>query len=240
MTLPPPPKALNIWKILTIVLLAVVIIIGAIVGILATNHGTFNPATPTPTLTLTPTATPTLTATPTASKPTTMPTLTAPYVKVDYQTVGWFYNGWAVLDYNYTYLVLNVTITNHGYSQVNTDGSDGFSVVIDGNMYKALFLTPFNELTNASIIDKIYYAQKAEYDNYNFYSNPNLPSLPNPATLLDTGSINGLVFFQFGNPDVYPQQPQILNETFTLQYSVTYGSDATISGPNATVVINQK
>lgn len=37
MTLPPPPKTPNIWKTLAIVLLAVLIIMGAIVGILSTN-----------------------------------------------------------------------------------------------------------------------------------------------------------------------------------------------------------
>ena len=37
MTFPPPPKTPNIWKTLAIVLLAVVIIMGAIVGILSTN-----------------------------------------------------------------------------------------------------------------------------------------------------------------------------------------------------------
>ena len=37
MTLPPPPKTPNIWKTLAIALLVVVIIMGAIVGILSTN-----------------------------------------------------------------------------------------------------------------------------------------------------------------------------------------------------------
>jgi len=38
MTLPPPPKTPNSWKILTIVLLVVVIIMGAIVGILLSTN----------------------------------------------------------------------------------------------------------------------------------------------------------------------------------------------------------
>jgi hypothetical protein len=37
MTLPPPRKTTNIWKTLAIALLVVVIILGAIVGILSTN-----------------------------------------------------------------------------------------------------------------------------------------------------------------------------------------------------------
>ena len=37
MTLPPPPKKSNIWKTLAIALLVVVIILGAIVGVLSTN-----------------------------------------------------------------------------------------------------------------------------------------------------------------------------------------------------------
>lgn len=45
MTLPPPPKTPNIWKTLAIVLLVVVIILGAIVGILSTNLPSTNQGT---------------------------------------------------------------------------------------------------------------------------------------------------------------------------------------------------
>jgi hypothetical protein len=177
------------------------------------------------------------TAVSSTSTPTVMPTLATSYVEVDYQTVGWFYYG---VGYNYTYLVLNVTITNHGYSQVNVIGSYGFSVVVNGDAYQALFSSySLSSIDNASIINKAYNVFQEFYDFsahtfcYSFLGS----DLPNPATLLDTGSVNGLVIFQFGNPNVYPQQPQILNEPFVLQYSVTYGNEN--FPPNAKVIINQ-
>ncbi len=161
------------------------------------------------------------------------PALTTSYVEVDYQTVGWFY---ATPDgelyssmYNYTYLVLNVTITNHGYSQVNVNGVDGFSVLVNENNY--LPTTSFYVLYNSAGV--------------NIPWNFGTSTPPNPATLLDTGTVSGIVVFQFGspaNPDIYPQptpQPQIINQVFTLQYSVSYGSNGALSGPYATVVINQ-
>jgi hypothetical protein len=178
-----------------------------------------------------------------SSIPTAVPVVTTPYVEVDYQTVGWFFSTTTPnLEYNYTYLVLNVTITNHGYSQINTIGSYGFSVVINGNKYQALYSTPFPSILNASIINKVYdvYQQNYDFDShfYYYFWNPLCdPSLPNPATLLDTGNITGLVFFQFGSPTVYPQPAQVLNEPFVLQYSVTYGNEN--FPPNAKVVINQ-
>ena len=45
MSLPPPLKTPNLWKILSIVLLIVVIIMGAIVGILANNPSSTNQGT---------------------------------------------------------------------------------------------------------------------------------------------------------------------------------------------------
>jgi hypothetical protein len=183
---------------------------------------------------------------PLPSTPTPKITSTS-YVEVNCQIVGWFYGTGNLPDanYNYTYLVLNVTITNHGYSQVNTIGSYGFSVVVHGNTFQALYSTPLLSILNASNINEVnnVYQQNYDFDSHFYYSfYPSLfdPNLPNPATLLDTGSINGLVVFQFGSSTIYPQPAQILNEPFTLQYSVTYGNEATLSGPNATAAINQK
>ena len=226
-------------KVLIVIVVLFVFLI--VVGAIANYYILTKPNTTSPIVTIAP-------STPT---PTPAPTITpASYVEVDYQTVGWFYgtNEPPDYSYNYTYLVLNVTITNYGYSQVNVIGSDGFSVVVNSNTYQASFLSPSYLLYNVSNIDKVYNVFRGGYDffqntsYYSFYPPlplPN-PSLPDSATLLNTGSINGLVFFQFGSPTVYPQQPQILNEPFTLQYSVTYGNDATLSEPKANVVINQK
>ena len=191
----------------------------------------------------TPTATPTFSIpniTSSTPAPITTPALTTSYVEVDYQIVGWFYSnsGDSLTDtsYNYTYLVLNVTVTNYGYSQVNVIGNMGFSVAVNSNDYTSMLSNPSvwgGGVFNGTISD-FYGMQTA----YTFSS-----ELPDPATLLNTGSVNGIVIFQLGSPTVYPPQPQILNEPFTLQYSVAYGDSlgATIglSGPYATVVINQ-
>ena len=198
----------------------------------------------------TPTATPTFSIpniTSSTPAPITTPALTTSYVEVDYQIVGWFYGAGNGVSqgmqnselpdpsYNYTYLVLNVTITNYGYSQVNAIGSDGFSAAINNNTYQPLLystsLSIWSALNNVNLSNNGSSSQLSDLLSL---------SLPNPATLLNTGIINGLVIFQFGNPNIYPQQPQILNEPFTLQYSVTYGVFETLSGPCATVVINQK
>ena len=78
------------------------------------------------------------------------------------------------------------------------------------------------------------------------------PNLPDKAILLDTGRVNGIIIFRFGDPDVYPQQPQILDKPFTLKYLVSYGDSVSLvtrqvswliygqhTGPYAKVVINQ-
>ena len=53
---------------------------------------------------------------------TPVPSINQPYVEVDYKVVGWFWSktpkGGFVSYYNYTRLVLNVTIINKGYSEV--------------------------------------------------------------------------------------------------------------------------
>ncbi len=198
---------------------------------------------PTPSPTPMPTvSTPNTLPTPDYTSPTSTPTATPPistfYVEVDYQTVGWFYSSAGnMLDsnYNYTFLVLNVTITNHGYSQINVIGDNGFSLLVNNEEYTPLISLP-NSMYNGSTTS-FYDMQKS----YSFAS-----KLPSEAILLDTGSVNGTIVFKFGNPNVYPQQPQILNKPFVLQYSVSYGDSVPLwkrqiiqSGPYAQVVINQ-
>ena len=155
-----------------------------------------------------------------SSVPRTIPNatlaLTMPYVEVDYQIVGWFYGtpgkSQSTANYNYTYLVLNVTITNHGYSQINIIGNNGFSVLINEKKYMPL-ISNYISFYNGSISD--FYGMQSIYS---FNS-----ELPSQAILLDIGSVNGILIFEFGDPNVYPQQPQILNKSFALQYSVSYG-----------------
>ena len=167
----------------------------------------------------------------------TTPTPATSYVEVDYRTVGWFYGIPQFENYNYTYLVLNVTVTNHGYSQVNVIGNNGFSVAINSNDYTPMLSTIWNnQLFNGTVSDYGYQIP------YSFSSD-----LPSQAILLDTGSVNGIVIFQLGSPNVYPQQPQILNEPFSLKYSVSYGDSVPLLerqiydlGPYAKVEVNQR
>lgn len=175
-----------------------------------------------------------------SAAPDATPASTIPYVEVGYQTVGWFYSTMDESplhsnDYNYTYLVLNVTITNYGYSQVNVIGVNGFSVLVNNDEYTPL-ISLSNSMYNGSA-SSFYNMQKS----YSFTS-----KLPSEAILLDTGSVNGTVVFKFGNPNVYPQQSQILNKPFVLQYSVSYGDSVPLwkrqviqAGPYANVIVNQ-
>ncbi len=165
-------------------------------------------------------ASPSITTSPQSNPSSTSTPLTgSPYVGVDYSTIGWFINN---LDsYNYTYLVLNVTITNHGYQQINTNGINGFDVVINNVKYSATAVYPVLDTESNNAI--------------NAYFMPNqLPS----NTLLNTGSITGGIMFQFGNANDIPSPPQIVNVPFILQYTVTYGTN-TLFPPNAKVIINQ-
>jgi len=168
-------------------------------------------------------------------------------------------------DGNFTYLVLKVTITNTYSQQVNVTGVKGFSVIIDGNTYQAVqlpsttlsvfspyyyegnVLTPYfyntTNINNSFGLEYVY--ETFSYSSaipptllpMPYYNIPTSICIPNQWTLLKNGSVSGLIVFQFGEVNVSPPQPQILNEPFTLQYSVTYGNEATLS---ATVVINQK
>jgi hypothetical protein len=145
-----------------------------------------------------------------------------PFVAVDYNAVGWFYSINSVQDtsYNYTYLVLNITITNHQYSEININQSNGFTVKIDDKEYKP------------SVAPPLFIFNGTESSDY--YSYPS--TLPYNTVLLDNESVNGYVVFEFGDSTLIP--PPIINVPFTLQYSVTFGNQ-TNSAPKATVVVNQ-
>jgi len=137
----------------------------------------------------------------------------SPFIEVTYETVGWFYGSDSenTGGYNYTYLVLNVTIANDGYSQVNPDQGQ-FSVAISGNSYSA----------EGSILGLPYiYNYSSQIFGYTAYE-LGLSDFPS-VTLLNGGVISGTIAFQFGNPNDVPQPPQIWNAPFSLTYSVTYG-----------------
>lgn len=154
--------------------------------------------------------------------------------------VGWFYSkSNSILDstdYNYTYLVLNVTITNHGYSQVNIISDNGFSILVNNFEYSTfsyIRVWLYNGTKTTSTYPTL--------QGYSFEKD-----LPTQGVLLNNGVVSGIVIFQCGDPNVYPQQPQILNKPFKLQYSVSYGDDYPLYvrlvydlGPYAKVIIKE-
>ncbi|MGA2522952.1 MAG: hypothetical protein ABSF65_02220 [Candidatus Bathyarchaeia archaeon] len=101
----------------------------------------------------------------------------SPYVEVDYSKVGWFFDGLANSGgYNYTYLVLNVNITNHGYNQVNINDLSsqqfgGFSVKIGNTIY---YTSYGGNMVNDSYLWSLGY----EYST----------TMPYKITLLNTGT----------------------------------------------------
>jgi cytoskeletal protein RodZ len=219
-----------------IVIVAVVIFLGIVGAIVYFSTSAKQNTTTGPIVTIapTPTETPTTTTTPqttSAPTPTPAPTMTpTPYVEVDYTTVGWFFssitvNSYATGGYNYTYLVLNVNITNHGYDQVNVNDlsdsySGGFSVNVDNVMYYTC--------------DSVFGYNNSLQWAYGYSYTTTMPST---ITLLNTGTYDATIVFQFGDPTIIPQPAQIWEQPFTLNYIVTHGSG--LIPPNAKVIINQ-
>jgi len=160
-------------------------------------------------------------ANPSATQIPQTPPSSGPYVELDYKKIGWFYstNTKDDLAYNYTYLVLSVNITNHQYSQVNLNGSNGFTVVINGNKYQP---TPYPPL--------FLYNGSQTADHYTF------PATLSETPLSENETLTGYVIFEFGNPTAKPSPAQIINRPFNLEYSVTYGNQTT---SDAIVIINQ-
>jgi hypothetical protein len=120
----------------------------------------------------------------------------SPYVEVDYKTFGWFYG----YNNNYTYLVLNVSIINHGYSQVNVQSislSGGFSVTI-----------------NNAVFPQIYVAAVKTLETYTL-----ITTTLSDVILLNTGETSGTIIFQFN------ASPKIYQEPFALSYVVTCGTN---------------
>lgn len=230
-------KTVVIIAVVIIGLLAVLVIVGlaslSLTSFQQSSSNRPNATTPSQT-TSTPSPIATTTVQPSENPSSTITPQPAPsnsyYVEVDYKTIGWFYGAINEYEgYNYTYLVLNVTIINRGYSQVNPDSSNGFDVVINNNKYQSQSSMLYFETIYGS-------SGTAGYaDSYDFGGS----ALPYSATLLNTGNITGIVIFQFGDPSVYPAQPQILNAPFVLQYSITYGNSDALFPTNAKVIINQ-
>lgn len=93
---------------------------------------------------------------PTSTNSNTTTTPPAPYVEVDYKTIGWFYetnNTYGFTLPNDTYLLLNITIINKGYSsaiQGMISLGYGFNVTINGIEYPAYLIKLYSAVYNAS------------------------------------------------------------------------------------------
>ena len=132
-----------------------------------------------------------------------------PFVEVRYKTVGWFYdNGFLE---NKTYLILNITVTNKGYSeQVNCEPWS-FAVTIDGVTYDpwALGSIPFALYNGTTSLNQF---------NVSVLTNfaPLFPALPS-VRLSNNASVNGFIAFEIPNPNLE-------EKAFTLTSSLTYGN----------------
>jgi hypothetical protein len=123
------------------------------------------------------------------------------YVEVKYKTVGWYYT-YPSSD-NKTCLVLNLTITNKGYTDgVTVLPFDDFSLIISNVAYSTIIgamIPNSSELLGHS------------------YISPTLQSV----TLMNGGSETGTIMFEFSK--------QLYNQPFTLQCSMNTTKSVAVS-----------
>ena len=141
---------------------------------------------------------------------TPVPSISQPYVEVDYKVVGWFWSktpkGGFVSDYNYTCLVLNVTIINKGYSEVPLS-SGSFELDTNGRTYSMI--------SNPFLMGPVY--------NNEFKSGYWLNQKFTQTILLNAGKYSQIIWYVFGDPNFVPQPPKVWKTPFVLNYSVVYG-----------------
>lgn len=94
-----------------------------------------------------------------------------PYVEVDYKTIGWFHDF-----FNNTYLVLNITMTNKGYSKGVLCHWDIFNATISGVSY------------SQASSENLYNSSGAQMR----FTDLNLPGV----TLQNGGSVSGQIAFE--------------------------------------------
>jgi len=142
---------------------------------------------------------------------TPAPSISQPFVEVDYKIVGWFWskNPKASLssDYNYTCLVLNVTIINKGYSEVPLS-SGSFELTTNGRTYSMI--------SNPFLISTVY--------NNEFKSGYWLNQKFSHTILLNAGKESQTIWYVFGDPNFSPQPPKVWKTPFVLHYSVVFGN----------------
>jgi hypothetical protein len=148
--------------------------------------------------------------------PTPTPSSSERYVEVDYVTVGWFYATNQIgSESNYTYLVLNLTITNHGYPEADVSGLSGLEVKIDNDTY-------------APAKGGVMFNQAFPQGISHVTGNP-------VAALSNMQSISTMAVFQFS------KSPQIWNQPFVFLYDISSVSTIPAIMPSmVTVTIFQK
>jgi hypothetical protein len=170
--------------------------------------------------------------------PTTTTPAQSPYVEVDYKTIGWFFdNGYITND---TYLLINITMRNDGYSKEILSDPWGFNVTINDVSYSdyGLGSIPVALYNGTGILETAinyssgvfnYTTGTFTYSNYTYKELTNFASnfsaLPD-VSLANGGIISGTIAFEVKR-----------TSQFTLGY-VTYFADYSL--PNPTVKIFQK
>jgi uncharacterized membrane protein len=125
----------------------------------------------------------------------------SPYVEVNYTTVGWHYT--YPLSDNEACLVLDLTITNEGYTdRVSVLAFTDFSLKISNVLYHPII--------------GVMIPNSSEPLGFSYVS-PTLQSV----TLMDGGSESGTIMFEFSK--------QVYNQPFALQCSMTTTKYATVS-----------
>lgn len=128
----------------------------------------------------------------------------SPYVQVNYQTIGWYWdNGYVG---NSTWLLLKVTITNNGYSLVQGMYfiGDAFHVVVSNIVY-----------STSSVPTPAYNLYNDTYVTYNLCNDSGPQNITgtdlclSSAQIANEGILAGIIGFKFS--------PDIFNEPFALQ-----------------------
>jgi hypothetical protein len=174
------------------------------------------------------------------------------YVTIDCKSLGWFYSTPRGTSFNYTYLVVNVTITNNGHSIITIPNPNAYGVQVIGDklcaagfkvgigggpgkgnpqLYKQVNVSGHGFVTNTGVIQTIYNpASYVSFSPYNTMSAGKRLNIVMPTTSIQpiklafTGSYKETIFFEFGDPAIIPTQPQIINEPFQLLFDINGGS----------------
>lgn len=139
---------------------------------------------------------------------------TLAYVEVDYKTIGWFYDSIVSGEQNNTYFLLNVAITNKGYTKAVLTEPWKFSISIDGVNYSTYGLGTMPVF--------LYNGSSTFLNGVNF---ANTFSAVPSVSIVNGSQVSGVVAFEL------TAKPQ----AFTLGYSPEF-SDFSLPQPQAKIV----